>query len=43
VAEGAQVVAATSKTKSAMLEKRFPGKVKYAHCDVTSEDESPPP
>lgn len=38
VAEGAQVVAADIQDeKGAMLEKRFPGKVAYAHCDVTSE------
>lgn len=38
VAEGAQVVAADIQDeKGAMLEKRFPGKVVYAHCDVTSE------
>ncbi|MBT9474042.1 MAG: SDR family oxidoreductase [Pseudomonadota bacterium] len=40
VAEGAQVVAADIQDeKGAMLEKRFPGKVVYAHCDVTSEAE----
>ena len=40
VAEGAQVVAADIQDdKGAMLEKRFPGKVAYAHCDVTSEAE----
>jgi NAD(P)-dependent dehydrogenase (short-subunit alcohol dehydrogenase family) len=40
VAEGAQVVAADIQDeKGAMLEKRFPGKVAYAHCDVTSEDQ----
>lgn len=40
VAEGAKVVAADIQDeKGAMLEKRFPGKVVYAHCDVTSEDE----
>ena len=38
VAEGAQVVAADLQDeKGAMLEKRFPGKVRYAHCDVTVE------
>lgn len=38
VAEGAQVVAADIQDeKGAMLEKRFPGKVVYVHCDVTSE------
>ncbi|MGA0603616.1 SDR family NAD(P)-dependent oxidoreductase [Caulobacter sp. KR2-114] len=38
VAEGAQVVAADLQDeKGAMLEKRFPGKVRYAHCDVTAE------
>jgi len=38
VAEGAQVVAADIQDeKGAMLEKRFPGKVVYAHCDVTRE------
>ena len=40
VAEGARVVAADIQDeKGAMLEKRFPGKVVYAHCDVTSEAE----
>lgn len=40
VAEGAQVVAADIQDeKGAMLEKRFPGKVAYAHCDVTGEAE----
>ena len=40
VAEGAQVVAADIQDeKAAMLEKRFPGKVVYAHCDVTNEAE----
>ena len=40
VAEGAQVVAADIQDeKGAMLEKRFPGQVVYAHCDVTSEAE----
>jgi NAD(P)-dependent dehydrogenase (short-subunit alcohol dehydrogenase family) len=38
VAEGAQVVAADIQDeKGAMLEQRFAGKVKYAHCDVTQE------
>ena len=38
VAEGARVVAADIQDeKGAMLEKRFPGKVVYAHCDVTEE------
>jgi NAD(P)-dependent dehydrogenase (short-subunit alcohol dehydrogenase family) len=40
VAEGAKVVAADIQDeKGAMLEQRFPGKVKYAHCDVTQEAE----
>jgi len=40
VAEGAQVVAADIQDeKGAMLEQRFPGKVRYAHCDVTKEAE----
>ncbi|WP_421933546.1 SDR family NAD(P)-dependent oxidoreductase [Phenylobacterium sp.] len=40
VAEGACVVAADIQDeKGAMLEKRFPGKVVYAHCDVTKEAE----
>ena len=40
VAEGAKVVAADIQDeKGAMLEKRFPGALKYAHCDVTSEDQ----
>jgi NAD(P)-dependent dehydrogenase (short-subunit alcohol dehydrogenase family) len=40
VAEGAQVVAADIQDeKGAILEKRFPGKVVYAHCDVTNEAE----
>ncbi|MCX7587161.1 SDR family NAD(P)-dependent oxidoreductase [Phenylobacterium sp. 58.2.17] len=40
VAEGAKVVAADIQDeKGAMLEKRFPGQVAYAHCDVTSEAE----
>ena len=38
VAEGAKVVAADIQDeKGAMLEQRFPGKVRYAHCDVTRE------
>ena len=38
VAKGAQVVAADIQDeKGAMLEARFPGKVRYAHCDVTQE------
>ncbi|WP_309643746.1 SDR family oxidoreductase [Phenylobacterium sp.] len=38
VAEGARVIAADIQDeKGAMLEKRFPGKVAYAHCDVTDE------
>ncbi len=38
VAEGAMVVAADLQDeKGAMLEKRFPDKVRYAHCDVTVE------
>jgi NAD(P)-dependent dehydrogenase (short-subunit alcohol dehydrogenase family) len=38
VAEGAQVVAAdVQDEKGAILERRFPGKVAYAHCDVTQE------
>ncbi|MCI3133182.1 SDR family NAD(P)-dependent oxidoreductase [Phenylobacterium aquaticum] len=40
VAEGASVVAADIQDeKGAMLEKRFPGKVRYSHCDVTQESE----
>jgi NAD(P)-dependent dehydrogenase (short-subunit alcohol dehydrogenase family) len=40
VAEGAKVVAADIQDeKGAMLEQRFAGKVKYAHCDVTKEAE----
>ncbi|WP_296598789.1 SDR family NAD(P)-dependent oxidoreductase [Phenylobacterium sp.] len=40
VAEGARVVAADIQDeKGAMLEQRFPGKVRYAHCDVTKEAE----
>jgi len=38
VAEGARVVAAdVQDEKGAILEQRFPGKVVYAHCDVTVE------
>jgi NAD(P)-dependent dehydrogenase (short-subunit alcohol dehydrogenase family) len=38
VAEGACVVAADLQDeKGAMLEKRFPGKVRYSHCDVMVE------
>ena len=38
VAEGAMVVAAdVQDEKGAMLERRFPDRVAYAHCDVTSE------
>ncbi len=38
VAEGACVVAADLQDeKGAMLERRFPDKVRYAHCDVTIE------
>jgi NAD(P)-dependent dehydrogenase (short-subunit alcohol dehydrogenase family) len=38
VAEGARVVAADLQDeKGAMLEKRFPDTVRYAHCDVTAE------
>ena len=38
VAEGAQVVAAdVQDDKGEMLAQRFPGKVRYAHCDVTEE------
>lgn len=38
VAEGARVVAADLQDeKGRMLEQRFPGKVRYAHCDVTQE------
>jgi NAD(P)-dependent dehydrogenase (short-subunit alcohol dehydrogenase family) len=40
VAEGAKVVAADIQDeKGAMLEQRFAGKVKYAHCDVAKEAE----
>ncbi len=40
VAEGAQVVAADIQDeKGAMLEKRFAGRVRYAHCDVTQDAE----
>lgn len=39
VAEGAQVVAADIQDeKGRMLEERFGGAVRYAHCDVTLED-----
>ena len=38
IAEGAKVVAAdVQDEKGAMLEARFPGKLRYAHCDVTRE------
>jgi len=38
VAEGAKVVAADLQDKKgAMLERRFPDRVRYAHCDVTME------
>jgi NAD(P)-dependent dehydrogenase (short-subunit alcohol dehydrogenase family) len=38
VVEGAKVVAADLQdAKGAMLEKRFPGQVRYAHCDVLEE------
>lgn len=40
VVEGAQVVAADIQDeKGRMLEQRFAGKVRYAHCDVTAEAE----
>jgi NAD(P)-dependent dehydrogenase (short-subunit alcohol dehydrogenase family) len=40
VAEGAQVVAADIQDeKGAILEQRFPGRVRYARCDVTREAE----
>ena len=40
VAEGARVVAAdVQDKKGAMLEARFPDRVRYAHCDVTVEAE----
>jgi len=40
VAEGASVVAADIQDeKGRMLEQRFPDRVRYAHCDVTREDE----
>jgi NAD(P)-dependent dehydrogenase (short-subunit alcohol dehydrogenase family) len=40
VAEGARVVAADIQDeKGAMLERRFPASVKYAHCDVTNESQ----
>jgi NAD(P)-dependent dehydrogenase (short-subunit alcohol dehydrogenase family) len=39
VAEGANVVAADIQDeKGRMLEARFPGRVRYVHCDVTLED-----
>jgi NAD(P)-dependent dehydrogenase (short-subunit alcohol dehydrogenase family) len=39
VAEGANVIAADIQdAKGAMLEQRFPGRVRYAHCDVTLEE-----
>ncbi|HEY2051164.1 MAG TPA: glucose 1-dehydrogenase [Caulobacteraceae bacterium] len=38
IAEGAKVVAADLQdAKGEMLEKRFPGQVRYAHCDVLEE------
>ena len=38
IAEGAKVVAAdVQDEKGKMLEQRFPGKLAYAHCDVTAE------
>ena len=38
VAEGAKVVAAdVQDEKGRMLEQRFPGRVRFAHCDVTKE------
>src|SRR5665213_3567155 len=38
VAEGASVVVADLQDdKGAMLERRFPDRVRYAHCDVTLE------
>lgn len=38
IAEGAKVVAADIQDeKGAMLEQRFPDRVRYAHCDVTRE------
>src|SRR6185369_12496011 len=40
LAEGARVIAADIQDeKGAMLEQRFPGRLRYAHCDVTKEDE----
>jgi len=40
VAEGANVVAADIQDeKGAALELRFPGRVRYAHCDVSQEDQ----
>jgi NAD(P)-dependent dehydrogenase (short-subunit alcohol dehydrogenase family) len=39
-AEGCQIIAADIQDeKGRMLEQRFPGQVRYAHCDVTSEAE----
>ena len=38
LAEGARVVAGdVQDEKGAMLEQRFPGRLRYAHCDVTDE------
>jgi NAD(P)-dependent dehydrogenase (short-subunit alcohol dehydrogenase family) len=40
VAEGCRLIAADIQDeKGRMLEQRFPGRVRYAHCDVTAEDE----
>ncbi len=40
LAEGASVVVAdVQDEKGAVLEKRFPGRVRYSHCDVTVEDD----
>ncbi|HEY7853484.1 MAG TPA: SDR family oxidoreductase [Caulobacteraceae bacterium] len=40
LAEGARVVAAdVQDAKGAMLEKRFPDRLRYIHCDVTAEAE----
>jgi NAD(P)-dependent dehydrogenase (short-subunit alcohol dehydrogenase family) len=40
VAEGARVIAAdVQDEKGAMLERRFPDRLRYAHCDVTVESE----
>lgn len=40
LAEGAQVVCADMQDeKGRMLEQRFPGRLAYAHCDVTSDDD----